>query len=272
MNDILFAVLLVSGLGTVLGLGLSAAAKIFAVPIDEKAESITDILPGANCGFCGFSGCSDYASALSTGKTDKTNLCNPGGNETAEAIAEIMGVNAQKIIPAAAFVHCNGNRTNAKTKLLYSGVKSCRMASALFGGNKECEYGCLGLGDCVAACAYDAIKIIDGIARVDPLLCRSCKECIATCPKGLISLIPLGVSKAAVLCKNHEKGGVAKKQCSAACIGCMRCEKVCETGAIKVDGYVAYVDTDKCISCGKCREVCPVGCIEMVTHTASLRK
>ncbi|MGI6745155.1 MAG: Electron transport complex protein rnfB [Firmicutes bacterium ADurb.Bin300] len=265
MNDILSAVLLVSGLGVALGLALAIASRIFAVPVDEKAESIADILPGANCGFCGFSGCSDYAAALSSGKTDKTNLCNPGGNDVAAAIADILGVQSENIIPTTAFVHCNGNRTNAKTKMLYSGVKSCQMANQLFGGNKECEYGCLGLGDCVAACQYDAIRIVDGIARIDPLLCRSCKACIATCPKGLISLVPLGVRKAVVLCMNHEKGGIAKKQCNAACIGCMRCEKVCEAGAVKVNGYVAYVDTDKCTGCGKCHEVCPVGCIEIVT-------
>ena len=151
MNEILIAAGTVSGLGLLLGLGLSIAAKIFAVPVDETAESIIDILPGANCGFFGYSGCSDYAYALSSGSTDKTNLCNPGGNETANKIADILGVGAEKIIPTTAFVHCNGNRTNAKTKMLYNGVRSCQMASQLFGGNKECEYGCLGLGDCVAA-------------------------------------------------------------------------------------------------------------------------
>ncbi|HZJ76024.1 MAG TPA: RnfABCDGE type electron transport complex subunit B [Clostridia bacterium] len=265
MNEILIAAGTVSGLGLLLGLGLSVASKIFAVPVDETAESIIDILPGANCGFCGYSGCSDYAYALSSGNTDKTNLCNPGGNETANKIADILGVGAEKIIPTTAFVHCNGNRTNAKTKMLYNGVRSCKMASQLFGGNKECEYGCLGLGDCVAACEYEAINIVDGIAQISPLHCRSCKACITACPKNLISLIPLGVNKAAVLCMNHEKGGLAKKQCAVSCIGCKRCEKVCETGAIKVTDFLARVDTDLCNGCGECANVCPASCIEMLT-------
>lgn len=265
MTNILLAILLVSGLGLLLGFGLSIASKIFAVPVDEKAESINEILPGANCGYCGYAGCSEYAAALSTGTTGNTTLCNPGGNDVAEAIANILGLKAERIIPTTAFVHCNGTNTNAKTKMLYSGVQSCKMAGELFGGNKECEYGCLGFGDCVIACEYDAIKIIDGVAKVNPLLCTSCKECIKACPKNLFTLIPLGVTNAAVLCRSKEKGGIARKQCDVACIGCKRCEKVCEDDAIKVTDFLAIVDTDKCTGCGKCSEVCPTKCIEMVT-------
>lgn len=44
------------------------------------------------------------------------------------------------------------------------------MAAQLFGGSSTCSYGCLGYGDCAEACPYDAIKICEGVAQVDPLL------------------------------------------------------------------------------------------------------
>ena len=65
MEAILLPVILVAGIGLVLGLGLAIASKIMAVPVDEKAEAITECLPGANCGACGYSGCDGYAKALS---------------------------------------------------------------------------------------------------------------------------------------------------------------------------------------------------------------
>lgn len=260
-----FAVIFVSALGLLLGLGLAIASKIMAVPVDEKAEEIVAVLPGANCGACGFSGCAGYAAALSSGATQNTGMCAPGGNEVSAKVAAITGLASADVVPKAAVVLCQGNSSNAKEKMVYSGVKSCRMASQLFGGAKACAYGCLGLGDCMDACEFDAIHICDGVARINPIVCRSCGACVKACPKSLIELLPLGVSKAAVLCKNRSKGAAARKECAKACIGCMKCQKTCESGAVTVENFVAHVDTDKCTGCGKCREVCPIGCIELIT-------
>ena len=44
----------------------------------------------------------------------------------------------------------------------------------------------------------------------------------------------------------------------------MKCVKVCEYGAVKVDDFAAHVDYDKCVGCGKCHEACPVKCIDLV--------
>lgn len=265
MTEIILPVALVAGIGLVLGLGLAIASKVMAVPVDEKAEAITEVLPGANCGACGYSGCAGYAAALSSGKETATNLCGPGGGEAAKKVADIMGVAPASVLPTAAVVLCQGNKTNAQDKMVYKGVKSCRMATQLFGGAKECAYGCLGLGDCMDACEYDAIHICDGVARISPIACHSCKACVKTCPKGLIHMLPLGIPKAAVLCNNKEKGATAKKHCKAACIGCMKCVKACEYGAVTVENFNATVDTEKCVGCGKCHEACPVGCIEVIT-------
>ncbi|MBQ2774535.1 MAG: RnfABCDGE type electron transport complex subunit B [Clostridia bacterium] len=262
--EILTAVIIVSVIGLIAGLGLAIASKVMAVPVDEKAEEIQEVLPGANCGACGFSGCSGYAAALSQGKTTDTGLCAPGGAEVSEAVAKITGLAAGSVTPMAAVVLCQGNKHNTDTKLNYMGVKSCTMANQLFGGPKDCIYGCIGFGDCVEVCPYEAIHICDGVARINPLACRACKMCIKTCPKGLIELMPLHEAKAAVLCNNHEKGAVARKQCKAACIGCMRCVKACEYDAVKVENFCAKVDFEKCIGCGKCHEVCPVKCIDVI--------
>ena len=230
----------------------------------KKAEAITEMLPGANCGACGFSGCAGYAAALSKGETTDTALCNPGGNEVSKQIAEYLGLSAGEIEPMTAVVMCQGIYANATTKMEYKGVQSCKMASQLFGGPKDCVHGCLGLGDCMRECPYGAIQICDGVARVSPAICKACKKCIAACPKGLIELLPLNKSKAAVLCKNKDKGAIARKECKMACIGCMKCVKTCEADAITVQNFNAHVDISKCIGCGKCKEVCPVGCIDIL--------
>ena len=264
MNSILLAVLLVAGIGLIAGIGLSVASVVMAVPKDEKAEEIRECLPGANCGACGFSGCDGYASALSKGETDKTNLCAPGGNDVAAQIASLLGVEAGSIEPKVAFVHCNGTSDHSKKKLDYKGVMSCKMASQLFGGPKECVYGCIGYGDCVDVCQYDAISIQDNVARINPMLCTACQMCIKTCPKELIELVPLYKTKAIVTCKNHNKGAFTRKECTVGCIGCMKCMKVCQHEAIKVENNTAHVDYDKCIGCGECEQGCPVKAIHIL--------
>lgn len=264
---IIIAVVILSVIGAISALMLSIASKAFAVPVDEKANQIRECLPGANCGACGFSGCDGYAAALSKGDTLNTALCNPGGNDAAKAISEVLGVAAGTVKPSAAVVLCRGHNENAAIKLNYQGVKSCRMANQAFGGPKECIYGCIGYGDCVKVCEYNAITICDGVAKVDPHICKACKKCLKTCPKGLIEMLPLEETEAVVLCKNHDKGGNTRKECTAGCIGCMKCVKVCEQGAITIDRFCAKVDYDKCIGCGKCHEQCPVGAINIITLT-----
>lgn len=264
MNPIVIAIIVVSAIGIIAALMLAVASIVMAVPVDEKAEKIREELPGANCGACGFSGCDGYAAALSKGETTCTTLCAPGGSETSKKIAAIAGLAAGTVEPKAAVVLCQGNAHNAGTKLVYSGVKSCKMATQLFGGPKDCVYGCIGFGDCIEACPYDAIHICDGVARINPLACRACKACIKTCPKGLIELMPLHQAKAAVLCVNHDKGALTRKECKAGCIGCMKCVKACEYDAVKVENFCAKVDYDKCIGCGKCNEACPVKAIDVI--------
>lgn len=264
MNGILIAVAIVAGIGILAGFLLAVLSKVMAVPVDEKAAEIEEILPGANCGSCGFSGCSGYAAALSSGKTKETGLCNPGGSEVSQQIASVMGLAASEFVPMTAVVRCAGTPDKAKNDAIYDGVQSCVLASQLFDGAKSCKYGCLGLGDCARACPYDAIMLCDGIAVVSPSLCRACKKCIAACPKNIIALMPKSQLTAAVMCVNRDKGAKTRKDCTVGCIGCMKCEKVCPNDAVKVTNFVASVDNMKCTACGACADVCPTGAINTV--------
>ena len=191
MTQILIPVVLVAAIGLIAGLGLAVASVVFAVPKDEKAEAVREVLPGANCGACGYSGCDGYAAALSKGETTECNKCTPGGNDVAQQVAAIMGMEAGNITPQVAAVMCCGNAQNVEEKLDYSGVRSCKIATQLFGGPKTCVHGCIGFGDCVRVCPYEAIFICDGVARINPDKCRACKLCINTCPRHLIDLFPL---------------------------------------------------------------------------------
>lgn len=265
MNPIILAVIIVSVVGLVLGLILAIASIVMAVPVDEKAEAIQEVLAGANCGACGYSGCAGYAGALSKGDCTDCTLCAPGGPDCAAAVAEILGLAAGEMKPMAAVVMCKGTPDKCDSAMNYHGDLSCKTASQLYGGPKACNYGCLGLGDCVKACPYDAIKICDGIARVNPLACKACKVCIKTCPKGIIDLVPLYETKSVNFCKNKDKGNLTSKQCTVGCIGCMKCVKTCEFDAIKVENNHAIVDYDKCTGCGKCAEACPKKCLENIT-------
>ncbi len=266
MNPIILAVLIVAILGMVLGLVLAIASIVMAVPVDEKAVAIEEVLAGANCGACGYSGCAGYAAALAAGECEDTTLCSPGGSACAAAVADIMGVSAGDSTPMTAVVLCHGTEANATDLMEYYGDMSCKTASQLFGGGKACSYGCLGLGDCEAACPFDAIHVGEnGLAEVDSEKCRACKICINVCPKGVIDLAPLYKHEAVVYCQNHNKGGETRKMCKVGCIGCMKCQKTCQHDAIHVKNFKASVDYDKCVGCGECAEACPVKCIDMTT-------
>ena len=54
---------------------------------------------------------------------------------------------------------------------------------------------------------------------------------------------------------------MTKKACKAGCIGCGKCQKVCAFDAIKIEGGVAYIDSQKCKLCRKCVNECPTGAI-----------
>lgn len=248
--SILIPVLIVTALGLVLGLGLALAAKFMAVPTDEKEAKIRECLPGANCGACGYTGCDGYAAAIANGEVEP-DKCAPGGESTAKALGEVLGMEISSV-PKVAFVACQGN---SKPKYEYTGKHSCLSASLIHAGPLECQFGCIGFGDCVAACNFGAISIQDGKVIVCEDLCGGCGSCAAVCPKSLISIVPKS-SKPRVLCSNQHKGPNVVKVCTSSCIACGMCVKVCENEAITIENNVAVINPDKCTNCGKCKEAC----------------
>lgn len=258
MLGVLYATLMIGGVGLVLAVILSLASKFMAVPTDEKVEKVRACLPGANCGACGFSGCDGYAAAVVEGSAEP-NLCTAGGADTARQLSELLGkdINVEK---KYAFIKCNHGIDRATREFSYNGSLSCAAANLMYRGPLACKYGCLGLGECVNVCQYAAIKIQDGIAVVDKALCVGCGKCAAVCPKGIIEIIP---EKAAymVACSNTQKGAVARKVCTATCIGCGKCAKICAQEAIKISNNLGYIDINKCIGCGECEAACPTKCI-----------
>ena len=174
MSVILIPVLIVTIMGLVLGLGLALAAKFMAVPTDEREAKIRECLPGANCGACGYSGCDGYAAAIASGEA-KPDKCAPGGTGTASALAEILGVEISTT-PKVAFVAC---QKNSKNKYEYTGKQTCLSASLIHGGPLECQFGCIGFGDCAAACQFGAITLQDGKPVVCEDLCAGCGACAA---------------------------------------------------------------------------------------------
>lgn len=260
MNTILIAVLVVGAIGLVVAVVLSFASAFFAVPVDEKVEKLTEVLPGANCGACGFSGCSGYAAALAKGEAEP-GQCPVGGDEVAKAVAGILGVEAGSSVPKTARVMCSGSCDNTDKRMIYKGIQSCAAASQIFGGGGQCTYGCIGMGDCVKECEYGAIKVCNGVAVVNESLCKACKKCAAVCPKHIIDIVPK--QSAAVLCSNFDKGAQTKDDCKVGCIGCMKCQKACKAGAVKVTTFKATVNPELCTLCGKCAEVCPKGVISI---------
>ena len=254
-------VILVSVVGIVAGIGLTLAAKFMAVPVDETAVKIRECLPGANCGGCGFAGCDGYA--LAADHTLAPNMCAPGGAAAAAAIAAVLGVDAGSSEPKVARVHCTGATGVAKSSMEYQGFSTCAAAKGFFGGPGQCKNGCIGFGDCVAACKYDAIQVVNGVAWVDMEQCVACGACTKACPNSLIKLVPKK-SRVWVGCSSTDPGKLTRQVCDAGCIGCKLCEKACKFEAIKVENNHASIDPDKCKNCGLCAKACPRHIIHVI--------
>lgn len=244
--------------GLVFGGLLGFAATKFAVPVDEKAAAIRDVLPGANCGGCGFAGCSGLADAISKGLAP-VNKCPVGGPEVAAKIAAIMGVEADGGERQVAHVRCLGGCDRAVDRFEYKGISDCLAATMVTnGGHKACSYGCLGFGTCVKACPFGALSMgPDGLPVVDREKCTGCGKCVAACPKGLMFLAP--ASKTVhIRCNNKDKAPVVRKVCKVGCIACGACARACPSQAITVADNLARIDYTKCTNCGTCVAKCPV--------------
>lgn len=158
-----------------------------------------------------------------------------------------------------AFIRCAGGHISER-RYTFADMQDCAVADSLYGGMTECSHACLGLGSCVGVCRKGAISLKNGVAAVDASLCDGCGDCIKSCPRKLIELLP-ETATVAVACKSSSAGVELSELCDIGCIGCSICVNTCEYDAVKLENGIACIDYEKCTLCGMCAEVCPRGII-----------
>jgi len=207
-------------LGFVFALVLLIASEKLKVQLDPKVEQIYEALPQIDCGACGFAGCSQYAKAVSQ-DGELLGRCAPGGAKAAEKIAQVLNLQisgsgfAQRPI-----IHCRAHTAEKTYYAIYEGIRSCTSANA-YPTVQACKFGCLEFGDCVEACKFDALHIIDGLATVDYEKCTGCGACAKACPRNLIEMVPFSSENMmTVACSRKETGKVTRQMCRVGCIAC----------------------------------------------------
>lgn len=239
----IIAISTMGGLGFLFAGGLALADRKLRVEENPLIAKVNDALPGANCGGCGKAGCYDFAVNVVEGKL-KVNGCPVGGDETAQAIANIMGVDAGTSVKSIPIILCRGGNSEAVKKMAdYYGPLSCSAMELVSGGEKMCYYGCLGGGDCVEACPFNAMVMNeDGLPEVVEELCTGCGMCVTACPKNIIEMHPKDHT-VFVYCKNHDDPKTSKDVCNVACIGCGICARKSDGGII-MDNNLGVIQYD----------------------------
>ncbi|MGM5482631.1 MAG: 4Fe-4S binding protein [Nanobdellota archaeon] len=252
----LWIIIFSAGIAIFFGTILVTIAKEIEKKSDLQVNEIKQALPGKNCGGCGYANCEEYAKALS--KNSKLlGKCVLADEKTKKTLSNILGCEKASQESYIAVVKCQGT---AEYKAEYRGIKSCK-AALLLGHPKKCKYGCLGYGDCLSACEFDAIDINTGIAKINHTKCRGCGKCVEKCPLSLIKLIPSS-KKVVIKCASTEDKKQKSINCKKSCIGCGLCQKVCPTQAIEIKDGLAVINYEKCKGCGLCAKKCPRGVIE----------
>lgn len=224
------------------GYALGWASRAFHVETDPRVDAVLAVLPGANCGGCGFVGCASYAEAvvLSGAPPDK---CPVGGASCAQAVAGILGVDVRPSWPRRPVVHCRAHYGDRLGRGDYRGEPTCAAAN-LVAGVQGCAYGCLGFGDCRAACAFDAIRIVDGLAVIDYEKCTGCGACALVCPRNIITMTPFKSERMLVVaCANQDFGKDVRAVCRVGCIGCRACQKASDL--FSFDGHLPTIDYER---------------------------
>ena len=230
--------------GILCGLALALAAKRFAVKVDPKIEAVRACLPGANCGACGFAGCESYAEAVVTLPDCSPNKCAPGKQDVADKVAAITGKAAGAASLLISALRCSRNEGEVDRKHSYVGFDTCQAASIAFGGPYQCNFACVGYGDCEAACPFHAIHMKDNMPVIDPEACTGCGVCVSNCPKQVLQLIPKD-SLCYVPCSSRDSGKAVTNVCKSGCIHCMACTRKAKDAVSMVNDRIE-IDYEKC--------------------------
>ena len=266
-TTIIYTIISLCAIGIASAVILYFVAQKFKVEEDPRIDTVESILPGANCGGCGKPGCRGFAEATVKATSLDGLFCPVGGAETMTKVAAALGMEVTVQTPQIAVVRCNGTCDHRQRTSQYDGYKSCAIEHSLYRGETDCTFGCLGCGDCVTACPFDAIHMDEnGLPVVSEEKCVACGACVKACPRNIIELRNKGVKgrRVFVCCVNKDKGNIARKACTAACIGCGKCVKECPFEAITLENNLAYIDFRKCKLCRNCVSACPTHAIHEV--------
>lgn len=271
MHAAIWGAVVFSLLGIFFGFALAATARRFQVPVNPVVEGVRGLLPSANCGACGFAGCDAYAEAVADEAATAPTLCVPGGAATAAEVARLTGKAAGVVEARLAVLRCHGTTAYVRDQAAYLGIRSCAAATLTFGGPRACKNGCVGLGDCVRSCPFDAMRIgAWGIVEIDAANCTGCGLCVPACPKKILELYPRA-HRVELACVAREKVSAVRAKCMVGCTTCQKCVGACPAQAIAWDGATIRVDHVACTAygpaCGEaCVEICPTYVLHRPGH------
>jgi len=267
MNEILISIISMVGLGVFFAVILAIASKTMSVKEDKRVVEVEEALPGLNCGACGYTGCQPFAVALLKNEAPVTG-CLAGGEDTADKLAELLGLEKGEMVKSVAVLHCNADVQQRKKLAEYKGIGTCHAAEKVFGGGLACGFGCLGLADCARVCPFGAISMANGLPIVNTAKCTSCGKCAAACPRGLYTIEKfLNDEITAVACSSIEKCATVRNVCGVGCTGCKICEKL-SGGVFEIKDNLAKVSYEKATAetdWNKVIEKCPMKVIGKVT-------
>lgn len=254
------------GLTSLLAVVLAIANSRLKVFEDPRIDDVQDMLPNSNCGACGYPGCRVFAEKVVAGVVQPSG-CTVGGSETANAVAEYLGVEAGDAVRTVARLLCAGGTNVAIQMAAYDGHPTCRAASQVIGGGKGCRYGCLGYGDCMDVCDFDAIVMsATKLPVVDPVKCTSCGDCVDICPKGLFEILPLD-QHLLVQCKSQLSGDEILDLCKVACTACERCVADSPPGLLKMKKNLPVLNPELLsLQTPEAIRRCPTGAITWVDN------
>jgi len=245
MKGIIVGSIGLATLGLGFGIILSLAYKKLKVKEDPLLSKILEILPGINCGACGFASCHALANYIVEKRNIPSPGCVPGGKEVNEEITKLLGIENSSFSPKKAVLLCSQKDPDKIKNAYYQGPQSCQIAQ-LTTTDIACKYGCLGLGDCVKVCKFDALKIVDGLPVVDYSRCTGCGKCVEACPRNLFVLVNSSMGEIFIpACSNPEDTIETKKVCKVGCIGCGVCTKIIKDSPFYLEEKLAKLDIKK---------------------------
>ncbi len=256
------SIFILFSVGFVAAVILAVASKVFHVEEDPRIEAVVDVLPGANCGGCGYPGCEGYAIAVVTDPAIEANLCVAGSDETTINVGKLTGKTVSEADPLICVRRCEKNEGGVNLRSDYKGMPSCAAAASVGSGLgfDACAYSCLGLGDCIKVCPFDALVIEDNLVKVKASACIACGKCTSACPRGLLELIPRR-ARVMVFCSTKSKGKDVTDACKVGCISCTLCVKKCPAKAVSMKNGIIAIDQQACLAYGPdCNEACVAAC------------